>query len=171
MAGKVGINQPPPGPNPDEPGLPDWADWARNVEVDVEALRSYATAVYTATGEYLASITDEDLGRSIDLSAIGLGENSVGQLLGVLLSNAQWHTGEIACLKGVQGSKGYPFLNDLTGGVLHKMFGTAPFFTPTLNQLVKCRAGELSFNQKGVKKWIFYTKLQLTLPRQKFMKL
>jgi hypothetical protein len=25
------------------------------------------------------------------------------------LANIQWHTGEIACLKGLQGKKGYPF--------------------------------------------------------------
>ena len=109
MAGRVGISEPPPGPSPDSPGLPDWAEWSRSVEVDLTAMRNYAQAVYAATGEYLSSASDAELNRSIDLSAIGLDERTVGQLCGILLSNAQWHTGEIACLKGIQGAKGYPF--------------------------------------------------------------
>ena len=72
-------------------------------------MREYAQAVYAATSDYLGSASDADLARSIDLSALGLGERTVGQLCDTLLSNAQWHTGEIACLKGIQGAKGYPF--------------------------------------------------------------
>lgn len=109
FAGKIGLSVPPPGPNPDQPGFPDWSEWARRVEVDLVALRDYAQAVYAASDEYLGSLTDEALTRAVDLSALGAGEQTVGQLLGTMVANAQWHTGEIACLKGLQGLKGYPF--------------------------------------------------------------
>jgi hypothetical protein len=108
-AGKIGVSEPLPSPDPNKPGLPDWAAWSRRVQVDVAALREYAQAVYAAADEYLASVSDEDLGRSIDLSGLGLGERSVGSLLGTVIANTHWHTGEIACLKGLQGLRGYPF--------------------------------------------------------------
>lgn len=27
----------------------------------------------------------------------------------ILIANVQWHTGEVSCVKGLQGEKGYPF--------------------------------------------------------------
>lgn len=109
-AGKVGISEPPPQPNPAAPGLPSWSDWGRRVKIDMGAIREYAQAVYTASDEYLASLSDDELDRPVDLSLLGLGESTVGQILGgVLLGNVQWHCGEISCLKGLQGAKGYPF--------------------------------------------------------------
>ncbi len=108
-AGKVGVSEMAPGPSPDQPGLPDWGEWARSVEVDVAALGAYAQAVFAASDEYIASLSDADLDKPVDLSAIGLGERTVGSLIGTVISNTQWHTGEIACLKGLQGEKGYPF--------------------------------------------------------------
>jgi uncharacterized damage-inducible protein DinB len=77
--------------------------------VDLGQLHSYAQAVYAATDEYLGSLSDADLARTIDLSAMGLGQQSLGWLLSLMLNNITWHTGEIACLKGLQGKKGYPF--------------------------------------------------------------
>jgi hypothetical protein len=108
--GKTGVGEPPPGPDPARPGFPDWSEWARRVRVDLPALRTYAQAVYAATDEYLASLTDKDLDRPVDLSALGLKQYTARQLLtGGVLGNAQTHCGEIACLKGLQGAKGYPF--------------------------------------------------------------
>ena len=98
-AGKTGVSELPPMPGPGEEGLPPWDEWARRVKIDQAALQSYAQAVYAATDEYLASLTDEDLGRSLDLSDIGLGQQTLGWLLSLMLSNVNWHTGEIACLK------------------------------------------------------------------------
>ncbi len=41
---------------------------------------------------------------------MGLGEQTVGWVLSVfVLANCDWHTGEISCLKGSHGLKGYPF--------------------------------------------------------------
>jgi hypothetical protein len=108
-AGKAGVSEPPPGPDPNAPGFPDWSKWARRVKVDLPALRKYAEAVYAATDEYLASLTDDDLNRPVDLSALGLGEHTVRYLLtNGVLGNAYNHCGEISCLKGLQGKRGYP---------------------------------------------------------------
>ena len=71
-------------------------------------MRRYGQAVYAATDQYLDSIPPEEPGRSIDLSQFGLGKQTVLFLLTAILSNASLHTGEISCLKGLQGAKGYP---------------------------------------------------------------
>jgi len=66
--------------------------------------------VYGATDRYLASLDDAGLGRPVDVSALGLDRMTVGQLLNAgVLGNALTHVGEISCLKGLQGAKGYPF--------------------------------------------------------------
>jgi hypothetical protein len=101
-AGKVGVSTLPP-------QAPPWNDWAGQVQVELEALRGYGQAVYEATDNYLASLSDEDLDRSLDLSAIGFGQQALGWFLSVLIFNVHTHTGEIACLKGLQGAQGYPF--------------------------------------------------------------
>ncbi len=108
-ANKVGVNALPPMPNPDAPGFPDWSEWSRQVKVDLDTLRPYAQAVYTASDDYLASITDDDLNRPINLSALGLGEKTMGYILiNGVVGNAFTHCGEISCLKGLQGYQGYP---------------------------------------------------------------
>ena len=104
-ASKAGVSEPPPMPDQG-----DWDQWARKVKVDVGALRQYAQAVYQNTDQYLASLDDAALDKEIDLSAFHLGKQTVGWFLGnILLSHVHHHCGEISCLKGVQGTKGYPF--------------------------------------------------------------
>ena len=71
-------------------------------------MRPYGQAVYAATEEYLGSIRPEELSRPIDLSEFDLGKQTVLFVLTAILSNASLHTGEISCLKGQQGAKGYP---------------------------------------------------------------
>ena len=106
-AGRTGVSELPPMVNPEAPGFPDWGKWARKVKIDLVALRKYAEAVYAATVEYLSSLTDDDLNRPIDLSALGLGKSTVGFLLiNGLLGNTFSHSGEISCLKGLQGKQG-----------------------------------------------------------------
>lgn len=76
--------------------------------LDLSALRSYARAIYAATEEYLASLSDKQLLQTVDLSGIGLGTPTTLQVLSVnVVGHAYSHSGEIACLKGLQGSKGY----------------------------------------------------------------
>jgi hypothetical protein len=101
-AGKIGMSEPPP------PGAA-MHEWSQRTTIDLTALRQYAQAVYAATDEYLASLSDADLAEQIDASAFGAGMQPRSYLLGLLLANLHWHTGEIACLKGIQGKRGYPF--------------------------------------------------------------
>jgi hypothetical protein len=108
-AGKVGVSELPPMANPNSPGFPDWSSWSRRVKVDLAKMREYAKEVYSAAEAYLASLTDGDLSRPISLAALGLGESTVGYVLtNGLLGHAFSHTGEISCLKGLQGKRGYP---------------------------------------------------------------
>jgi hypothetical protein len=86
----------------------EWEEWARGVQVDLPALREYAKAVYANNDEYLASLSDGDLDRTLDLSAVGSGQQTLGWFLNVMLGNVLTHCGEISCLKGLQGAKGYP---------------------------------------------------------------
>ncbi len=109
-AGKTGASEPPPGPDPKAPGFPDWSGWSRKVQLDLPALRQYARAVNAATDQYLAGLGDADLQRSVDLSVLGLPPMPVKRVLSLaVIGNALTHCGEISCLKGLQGAKGYPF--------------------------------------------------------------
>jgi hypothetical protein len=100
FAGKTGFDEAPP------PGNRD--DWASHVKIDLDAAHRYAQAVYAATDNYLASATDGELDRLVDLSALGFGTQSVSFVLDLLLLNIHNHCGEISCLKGLKGLQGYP---------------------------------------------------------------
>jgi hypothetical protein len=103
-AGKVGLSEPPPSMEQ------SWDKWGRQVRVDLAALREYAQAVYKASDEYLASLSGDALNRPVDLSAVGLGRQTVAWVLSNGASGHVWaHLGEVSCLKGLQGAKGYPF--------------------------------------------------------------
>ncbi|MBM2827499.1 MAG: DinB family protein [Actinobacteria bacterium] len=105
--GRTGLSELPPGPDPSKTGMPDWTAWSRRVTVDLAVHRKYAEAVYSAIDEYLATLSDADLGRPIDLSALGFGKVNAGFLLNnAILGHAFSHGGEIACLKGMRGKKG-----------------------------------------------------------------
>lgn len=102
-AGKMGTSEVPPmGPGG------DLKAWSRRATLDLVALRRYGEAVYAATDEYLGSLAPEALGRPLDLSQYGFGQQTALFILRALLANASLHTGEISCLKGLQGVKGYP---------------------------------------------------------------
>jgi hypothetical protein len=104
-AGKTGLSEMPPPPSDGQP----WDAWARRVQIDLPALRQYAQAVYTASDEALASLTPEAMNRSVDLSAFHMGEVSVINFLATIVAtHVRDHCGEISCLKGLQGAKGFP---------------------------------------------------------------
>jgi hypothetical protein len=108
-AGKTGVSEPPPGPDPAKPGMPDWTDWSRRVKVDLARLREYAGAVQAAIDDYLATLPDVELHRSIDLTAFGIGRVTAGFMLNnAVLGHAFAHVGEISCLKGLRGKRGMP---------------------------------------------------------------
>lgn len=86
-----------------------WAEWARKVEIDLPKLREYAQALYASTDEYLASLSEGDLEKKITLPVEGMGEVSIAWMLSnTVLGHVHDHCGEISCLKGMQGAKGYP---------------------------------------------------------------
>jgi hypothetical protein len=84
--------------------------WARDLEVDLPQARRYAEAVYQATEAYIRSLEEADLDREIDLTESGFGVRKVAWILSALIIAHQNNmAGEISCLKGLQGLKGYPF--------------------------------------------------------------
>ena len=86
----------PPRPTPETPGLPSWQEWSTQVDIDLNALRPYALAAYAATGEYLASLSDEQLSQTVDLSGVGLGIPTVKCILSVVIVGHVFaHDGEI----------------------------------------------------------------------------
>lgn len=108
-AGKTGFGPLPPLPGPGVPGIPAWDEWARSLKVDLPAARSYARAVYEASDQFLATAADATLDRPLDLSGAGLGQRTVGWFLtNPVLANIHMHCGEMSCLKGLQGARGYP---------------------------------------------------------------
>jgi hypothetical protein len=85
------------------------AEWARAVRVDLPVLHRYAQAVHAATDAYLATLSDADLARPVDLSNLGLGHVTLGYVLNrLLIGHVDTMCGEISCLKGLQGARGYP---------------------------------------------------------------
>jgi hypothetical protein len=104
FAERAGISEPPPAPGE------SWEEWGRRVTIDIAPLREYARAVYRNSTEYIASLSEDDLDRAVDLARLGLGSRSVGWVLGnISVAHVHTHCGEAACLKGLQGGKGYPF--------------------------------------------------------------
>lgn len=100
FAGKTGFSEPPPVGNRDE--------WAHKIKLDLTAMRSYVQAVYAATDACLAEITDVALMKETDLSALGFGTHPLSFVFDLVLLNVYCHTGEISCIKGLQGQQGYP---------------------------------------------------------------
>jgi hypothetical protein len=86
----------------------DLKAWSRTATVDLATLQRYGQAVYAATDRFLASLTPADLDRPLDLSAVGFGQQTWLFILTAVLANVSLHTGEISCLKGQQGGRGYP---------------------------------------------------------------
>lgn len=108
--GKTGASELPPMPNPKVPGIPDWREWSRLVKIDLSTFRQYAQSVYAASEAYLATLFDEDLNHPMDLGALGMGQVTIGFILiNGVLGHAFTHCGEVSCLKGLQGGRGYPF--------------------------------------------------------------
>jgi hypothetical protein len=109
--GRVGVSGLPPLGQPGDvlPLGREWHDWGRRVRVELPALRAYGNAVHEATDQYLAGLSDDDLNRPLDLSAAGFGEQTLAWVLSAgLIGHVLSHWGEIVCLKGLQGGRGFP---------------------------------------------------------------
>ena len=93
------VSEPPPNES-------EWISWGNRVEVELEAMREYTDAVYAAVDDILQAMDDADLEVEKDFGA--LGKQTVGWAFSLMLLDIFCHTGEISCLKGIQGLKGYP---------------------------------------------------------------
>lgn len=82
---------------------PDWS-----VKLELGLFREYAAAVYAATDEYLAAVSDADFARVVDP---GFAPPMSVQtfVANVLAWHVATHQGEISALKGVQGVDGLVF--------------------------------------------------------------
>lgn len=114
FAGKTGMGELPPIPDPGSPGWDtyheDFHRWAHRARIDLPALRAYGAALFDSIRQWLSTRTYADLARPVDLTSLGIGMSTEefvfhNMVVGHLCS----HAGEIAALKGLQGSKGYPF--------------------------------------------------------------
>lgn len=84
--------------------------WLKEVRLDIKQFREYAKAVYAASEEYVASLTDADLEKDVDMSAFGMGTRKTYDFIANLISGHVYPIiGEISVLKGIQGLKGFPF--------------------------------------------------------------
>lgn len=73
---------------------------------DKAAFQDYMRAVWKATDEYLATLTDDDLQRVITVKP--LGEMPVLNAIGTMcLTHGFAHSGEIAHLRGLMGLRGF----------------------------------------------------------------
>ncbi len=103
-AGRAGLSEPPPfGPGS------SIRKWSETATINLKDLREYAAAVYAASDEYFGAMTEEDFRRPIDLSGLGLGEQPASFIMMAgWVNNVNMHCGEVSCLKGQRGAKGYP---------------------------------------------------------------
>lgn len=101
-AGKTGASEPHP--------MGGYEEWARRVTVDLPQTQEYIRAVFRNTEEYVSGLKPEDLDKELDLSAAGMGKMSLGAFITMTsVMHPSNHVGEISCMKGLQGAKGYPF--------------------------------------------------------------
>jgi hypothetical protein len=97
-------------------GLPAGrSEWGPDAEIDWTALRDYGRAIKDLVTSTIDSMTEEDLQTVTELStqdiAVWHGIDIVRLTVG---HHIRMHGGEIACLKGLQGTKGYTFGQDAT---------------------------------------------------------
>ena len=72
--------------------------------------RTTANPTFSAGEAMVAGLSADDLARTLDLSAQGLGHRTVSWIFNALIiGHLNNMAGEISCLKGLQGAKGYPF--------------------------------------------------------------
>lgn len=103
-AGRTGASELPDMQGGDNDG------WDQRVTLDLEQGQQYAEAVFNQSTAYLASISSDDLDRTIDLTAFGMTDaEPISTVLNMILANNHWHTGEVSTIKGIQGLQGYPF--------------------------------------------------------------
>jgi hypothetical protein len=107
LNGRSGVSEPMPDFSP--AAWAGYEGWTRRVKVDLPALRAYGKQVYADTDAYLAGLSEADLAKSVDLSDLGFGNQTLAWFIGrILIGHVDNLTGEISAAKGLQGLKGYP---------------------------------------------------------------
>jgi hypothetical protein len=92
--------------NPDDPYW-EVRNMREGLRVDLPALHDYARATAHTLLSWVASLTPEDLERTISTP---IGDLNLGQILELfIIAHINNHSGEISALKGCQGLKGYPW--------------------------------------------------------------
>jgi hypothetical protein len=106
----------------------DMHEWGRRVRIDWGALHTYGRAVQRCVEVYADRLSVADLGRPVDMRPWGLGMwdgLAAYKLHG--FGHVKIHGGEIACLKGLQGSRGWPDWHSGDGrDLLARYPGTTP---------------------------------------------
>ena len=88
------------------PGYGGNWDEFKHKNLVMEPVLSYQIAVRTATDSYIKLLTPAELERKVKFAG---GEHPTTTVLSLLARHVIFHSGEIAALKGVQGSKGLPY--------------------------------------------------------------
>jgi hypothetical protein len=84
--------------------------WLKEVKIDIKKFRKYAKAVFAESEKYIATLSDTDLEKDVDMSSFGMGTKKVHDFIANLINGHAYPImGEISVLKGIQGLKGYPF--------------------------------------------------------------
>jgi hypothetical protein len=84
--------------------------WLKEVKLDIKKFRIYTKAVFAESEEYVASLSDADLEKDVDMSSFGMGSKKAHEFIANLITGHAYPImGEISVLKGIQGLKGYPF--------------------------------------------------------------
>lgn len=103
-AGKSGASEPPPMQGSAE----DTFAWANRVKVDLFQAKDYGQAVMKNTLAWVDSLSETDLDR--ELEPPGFGKQTVASMISLAaIVHVSNHCGDISALKGLQGTKGYPF--------------------------------------------------------------
>lgn len=99
---KTGASEPYP--------MGNYGEWAGRVKVNLAQFQEYVQAVFKHTEEYVSGLKPEELEKELDLSNAGLGKMSLASFITMTsVIHPSNHIGEVSCMKGQQGGKGYPF--------------------------------------------------------------
>ncbi len=85
----------------------DWLEWGKRMQMDLAAFKGYAAAVRETVEDWLGRMTPEVLARDVDMTPFGLGVWKGLEIYNLHVHHPRIHGGEIACLKGQQGAKGW----------------------------------------------------------------
>jgi hypothetical protein len=103
FAGKNGFQ-----PEPMDRSAESLLAWANSVKVEMPVAQEYGKAVLANTLDWVGSLSEADLDREVE--AAGFPKMTIGSWITLTaIVHPSNHCGEISALKGVLGTKGYPF--------------------------------------------------------------